>query len=233
MGVGMRIVLMLLAVTSLSGCVDSWERDAPLSPPGGTGVSVNGTIEQGPQAFSSISKLPSGNGVGPIEPYGTRGKAAAYEFSTGYRVGAGDKLSIRVAGEADLSGEFPVDASGAISLPYVQSLTVAGMTTPQIESAIVQRLRAGYLRNPQVSVQATALRPFYILGEVTTAGSYPYQPGMTVQNAIAIAAGYSARADKAQVLITRKNAAGTQTFKVPVTTQVYPGDIIYVRERWF
>jgi polysaccharide export outer membrane protein len=71
------------------------------------------------------------------------------------------------------------------------------------------------------------------MGEVNTAGSFEYQPGITVQNAIAIAGGYSARADHAKVLVTRKNAEGTQTYKVPVTTQIYPGDIIYVRERWF
>jgi polysaccharide biosynthesis/export protein len=71
------------------------------------------------------------------------------------------------------------------------------------------------------------------MGEVTTAGSFAYQAGMTVQNAIAIAGGYNTRADKADVLITRRNAKGTQTYKVPVTTQVYPGDIVYVRERWF
>jgi len=63
-------------------------------------------------------------------------------------------------------------------MPYVQSATVAGMTTPEIEQMIVGKLRQGYLRDPQVSVQAVALRPFYILGEVTAGGSYAYQPGL-------------------------------------------------------
>ena len=107
------------------------------------------------------------------------------------------------------------------------------MSTPQIEQLILQRLRAGYLKDPQVSVQVTTLRPFYIMGEVTASGSFAYQPGITVQNAIAIAGGYGARADKNEVLLTRKDATGTHTSKVPVTTQVYPGDIVYVRERWF
>ena len=194
---------------------------------------ADGTLAEGPQAVSSISQLPRSGPQGPLMPFGTRGQASAYEFPSGYRVGAGDKLAIRVAGEPDLTGEFPVDASGSISMPYVQSVTVAGMTTPQIETLVTSRLRSGYLRDPKVSVQATSLRPFYILGEVTTAGSYPYQPGMTVQNAIAIASGYGARADKGEVLLTRRNVKGTATFKVPVTTQVYPGDIISVRERWF
>ena len=229
----MRFILLFVCAIWLSACVDTWEANAPLSPPGGTGLLADGTLAEGPGAVSSVSQLPAGGPKGPLPPFGTRGQAAAYEYETGYRVGAGDKLSIRVAGEADLTGEFPVDASGAISMPYVQSVTVAGMSTPQIEQMILQRLRAGYLKDPQVSVQVTTLRPFYIMGEVTAAGSFAYQPGITVQNAIAIAGGYGARADKNEVLLTRKDANGTNTSKVPVTTQVYPGDIVYVRERWF
>jgi polysaccharide biosynthesis/export protein len=229
----MRLILITVCALSLSACVDTWETRAPFAPPGGTGLQADGSLAEGPEAFSSVSKLAAGNEVGPVPPFGTRGTAAAYEFHSGYRVGAGDKLSIRVAGEADLTGEFPVDASGAISLPYVQSATVAGMATPDIERLIATRLRNGYLRDPQVAVQVISLRPFYILGEVTTAGSFAYQPGITVQNAVAIAGGYGARADKTEVLLTRRDETGTHTSKVPVTTQVYPGDIVYVRERWF
>lgn len=229
----MRLVTLMVCAVALSACVDRWETRAPMSPPGGTGLLIDGSLAEGPDAFSSVSRLPAGNQLGPVSPFGTRGTAAAYEFQTGYRVGAGDRLSIRVAGETDLTGEFPVDASGAISMPYVQSATVAGMSTPQIEGMIATRLRSGYLKDPQVSVQVTTLRPFYILGEVTASGSFAYQPGITVQNAIAIAGGYSSRAEKNLVLLTRRDATGTHSSKVPVTTQIYPGDIITVRERWF
>ena len=228
--VRMRLIV-LFAVLSLGGCANQWEDVS--SPPGGTGVTPAGEVSEGNGAVSSVSQLPVSNSYGAIDPYGTKGKAAAYEFGHGYRVGAGDRLTIRVAGEADLTADYVVDASGSISMPYVQSLSVAGLSTPQIEARIPQRLRAGYLRDPQVSVQVTTLRPFYILGEVNTAGSFAYQPGMTVQNAIAIAGGYGPRGDQRYVLLTRKNSQGAQSYKVPVTTQVYPGDIIYVRERWF
>ena len=229
----MRFIPLFLCAFLLSACVDTWEKNAATALPGGAGLLIDGTMSEGPGAVSSVSRLPATNVNGPLPPFGTRGTAAAYEYQTGYRVGAGDKLSIRVAGEPDLTGEFPVDASGAISMPYVQSATVAGMSTPQIEKLIGARLRNGYLKDPQVAVQVTTLRPFYIMGEVTTSGSFAYQPGITVQNAIAIASGYSARADKTWVMITRRDATGTHTAKVPVTTQIYPGDIIYVRERWF
>ena len=228
-----RRLLILLAILPLAACSQTWEDVPPSAPPGGTGIMLDGDVAEGPGAVSSLSQLPVSNQHGAIEPYGTKGTAAAYEFGAGYRVGAGDRLSIKVAGEADLSSEYLVDGAGNISLPYVQTITVAGMTATRIESLVGSHLRDGYLRDPQVSVQVISLRPFYILGEITSAGSFPYQPGMTVQNAIAIGGGYGPRADQNQVLVTRKNAKGTATYKVPVTTQVYPGDIIYVRERWF
>ncbi len=235
-GVGMRktsVLALFLLSGFLSGCVEDWNGTGPRAAPGGMGIQTNGIVADGPKTVSSITQLPVGNANGPIPPFGTRGHANAYEFATGYRVGAGDRISIRVAGEPDLTGEFPVDASGAISMPYVQSVTVAGLTTQQIEQMIAGRLRAGYLRDPQVSVQTVALRPFFIMGEVITGGSFAYQPGMTAQQAVAIAAGFGPRADKTAVLLTRRDARGTITKLVPLVTQVFPGDIIYVRERWF
>lgn len=227
-------LLVLFAVSCLlSACTDAWEANGPSAPPGGTGIMADHTIASGADAVSSISQLPQNNEVGAIPPFATQGQAAAYEFGSGYRVGAGDKLAVRVVGEQDLTGEFIVDATGVMSMPYVQSVPVAGLNTGQIESLIEQKLKAGYLRDPKVSVQAVSLRPFYIMGEVSSGGNFAYHPGMTAQNAIAIAGGYGARADKNEVLITRRTANGTTTSKVPVTTQVYPGDIVYVRERWF
>jgi polysaccharide biosynthesis/export protein len=229
----MRQLTSLLLALSLAGCAQTWDDTQPSSPPGGTGITLDGDVAEGSLATSSITKLPVRNSHGTVEPFGSKGVNAAYEFSTGYKLGAGDRLTIRVAGEADLTGEYLVDGAGNISVPYIQTLAAAGLTASQLEATITERLRKGYLRDPQVSVQVSTLRPFYILGEVNAAGSFAYQPGMTVQNAIAIAGGYGPRADQKLVLITRKNANGTETFRVPVTTQIYPGDIVYVRERWF
>jgi polysaccharide export outer membrane protein len=228
-----RLFILIVSSLALGGCSQTWEQNGPASPPGGTGLMIDGTVSQGPDAVSSVSELPSHDSAGIVAPFGAQGTAASYEYLSGYRIGAGDRLTIRVAGESDISSDYLVDGSGDISLPYIQTVHIGGLTAPQIEQLISTRLRNGYLRNPKVSVQATTLRPFYILGEVSASGSFAYQPGITVQNAIAIAGGYSPRADQGEVLITRKNVNGTATSKVPVTTQIYPGDVIYIRERWF
>lgn len=228
----MRIAFLLALVLPLAGCVQSRDHVSsmgePSAPPGGTGIMADGTLAQGEDAVSSVSELPAFAKRGAIAPYGAQGEAAAYEFGTGYRVGAGDKLTVRVMGEADLTGDYAVDGSGNISMPYVQSVTVAGMTAAQIEKLVARRLRQGFMRDPQVSVQVTEFRPFYIMGEVESSGSFAYRPGMTVQNAVAIAGGFAGGANRNLVQITRKNAKGTATYDVPLTTQIYPGDIVTV-----
>ncbi len=227
------VFLAAIAALMLTGCARDWEAAPPHAPAGGTAVMNDGRIVSGADAISTASVQPARNEAGVVPPFGASGEAAAYEYLNGYRVGAGDKLRIVVMGQKDLTGTYTVDPAGNISMPLIGATAVAGKTLREIEDLITDRLRKGYLRNPAVSVQPMALRPFYILGEVQQAGNYPYQPGLTVQNAIAIARGYTARADRGAVLLTRRTADGTHTYKVPLTTQIYPGDIIYVRERWF
>lgn len=229
----MRLLILMVLPFLLSACAETWEANPPTAATGGMGVMADGNIAQGPDAVASVTELASHTPAGIQPPFGAAGSAAAYEYDSGYRIGAGDRLTIRVAGETDLTNDYLVDGSGNISMPYIKTTYVGGMSAPEAEKLIAKRLRNGFLRNPNVSVQVTTLRPFFILGEVTTAGSFAYQPGMTVQNAVAIAGGYTPRAHQGPVLITRKNVNGTQTYKAPVTTQIYPGDIVYVRERWF
>lgn len=150
-----------------------------------------------------------------------------------YRVGSGDQLRVTVFGQDDLTGEYAVDGAGRISMPLISQLPVAGATTAEIEAMIEARLRDGFLREPNVSVQVLTFRPFFVLGEVQTAGQYPYVNGMTVQNAIAIGGGYTPRADTGEVIVTRQTQTGPVTIRVSPTEAILPGDTIYVRERWF
>ena len=230
----MRFLLVFLSAIVLAGCSQTWEKTRPSALPGGVALKRDGTVVEGRLATSSVNSVRKYTPAGKVlPPYGSQGTNAAYEHRNGYLIGAGDRLTIRVVGQPDLTGNYVVDGSGLISFPLINSVKVGGKTAPQVRSLIAMRLRQGFLRNPSVSVEVTNMRPFFILGEVGRAGNFPYQSGMTVQNAIAIAGGYSPRANQGDVMLTRKDATGTKTMMVPVTTQLHPGDIVFVRERWF
>ena len=108
-----------------------------------------------------------------------------------------------------------------------------GLTTADLSRRIAERLRNGYIRNPHVSVEVEAYRPFFILGEVNAPGQYPYVPNMTVEAAVAIAGGFAPRANKGDVLLGRSYNGEIMRGKVPPDFPLRPGDTITVRERWF
>ncbi|WP_342642398.1 polysaccharide biosynthesis/export family protein [Rhodoligotrophos ferricapiens] len=205
-----RIIVAPLLAVLVFGCAPTWDSYLP--------------AESGPVVEPTAGLSP---------PFGTTAVPDGFENPRGYRVGTGDTLNVRVYGQEDLSGDFSVDASGNISMPLAGTIRVAKLTTPEIARAIEHRLAQKYLRDPNVSVQVATLRPFYILGEVQNPGSFAYTPGLTVQEAIALGGGYTPRADQGLVLVTRRSSSGAQSEQVPVLTPLYPGDVVYVKERWF
>lgn len=151
-----------------------------------------------------------------------------------YRVAPGDRLRVVVLSDAELSGEYEVDSVGMIAPRMAGRVAVLGMSTAEIETMLADRYRSGgYLRTPRLSVDLVSRRPFYILGEVTRPGSFPYVSGINVVQAVAIAGGYTRRAAKTRVTIQRFNATLGQEETVNEDTPVGPGDVIRVPERWF
>ena len=148
-----------------------------------------------------------------------------------YRLDAGDRLRVTVFEQSDLSNTYLVDKSGYIAFPLVGSVAARGSTAKQVEASIATKLAEGYIRNPDVTVEVDRYRPFFIMGEVGAAGQYSYVPGMTVQNAIAVAGGFSARAFQGDVDITRQVNGKVLTGRVPITDPILPGDTIFLRER--
>ncbi len=118
-------------------------------------------------------------------------------------------------------------------MPLIGTVVAHGQTTRSLEAAIAGRLRNGYLREPKVSVEVEQYRPFFILGEVTQSGQYPYVNGMTVQTAVAIAGGFQPRADRYVADVARHINGEVVTGRVPLDTPVRPGDTITIRERFF
>lgn len=151
-----------------------------------------------------------------------------------YRISPGDKLKVTVFNEADLTGEFQVNERGNVAFPLVGEVQAANSTPDEFQQRLTTRLRGKYVKKPRVSVEMTNYRPFNVLGEVKNAGQYPYRPGLTIQDAVALAGGFSYRANTRTVYVRRADAGGeisvsTDGEKVPIL----PGDNIRVPERYF
>lgn len=153
---------------------------------------------------------------------------------TSYRLGPGDVVRLITFGEDSLTGEFRVSDSGKIALPLVGAVAASGLSPDNLAARVAEALvKANLLRSPSVSAEVVGYRPIYVLGEVSKPGQYPYQPGMTMVTAAAVAGGFTYRAiaDYASVVRTQDGVA----LEAKATRQsfVQPGDVITVFERKF
>jgi polysaccharide export outer membrane protein len=151
-----------------------------------------------------------------------------------YRLSPGDKVKITVFNEPDMSGEFSVNDAGNVALPLAGEVPAAGATAQEFKGALARKLSGRYVKNPRVSVEVISYRPFNVVGEVRNAGQYPYRPGLTVQDAVAMAGGYTYRANTHTAYIRRAQAPGESTVKTDgERIAVLPGDNIRIPERYF
>ncbi len=149
-----------------------------------------------------------------------------------YLLGTGDRIEIIVYGEPDMSMKFKVSKSGVVNFPYIGEVVIAGRTPSAIETEIEERLRGDYLLNPMVTINMESFRLFYIFGEVTSPNGYEFQPRLTVEQAIAIAGGFTDRADRDDISI-RSGATNEVIEDVELTHPVQPGDTVIVEQSFF
>jgi polysaccharide export outer membrane protein len=151
-----RLAVLLIAAVALSGCMTLARPVAVAPAPPG----VDGVVYAGPPAVVP-APLPVAVAV-PLE-----GPTSAYTLDSG------DRLRV-VVFQDGLTNSYGVDAAGNITLPLIGPVRARGRTTTQVSAALVARLRQGFLREPHVAVEVEVYRPFFILGEVTYPGQYPY-----------------------------------------------------------
>lgn len=162
------------------------------------------------------------------------------EESSDYRFGPGDYISISVYGEVDLSINVRIGSSGSISYPFLGDVAVKGLTAKQLEKKLIDGLKGPYLVDPNVTVSMLEYRPFYVNGEVKRPGSYPFQPGLTVERAISIAGGFTDRASRSKLSVERdgiylKDSEENSRVKRSVKLQdaVMPGDVLSIEQSFF
>lgn len=151
-----------------------------------------------------------------------------------YRLNAGDRLRVMVFNDATLSGSFAVTGDGNLSLPLIGNLPVRGKTIEETQQLIRARLAEGYVNDPRVTLEVENYRPFFILGEVARPGQFPFSDRLTVPQAVAVAGGFTNRANQRVIFVTRADDPTERKVDVrSVTAYVMPGDTIRVGERYF
>lgn len=152
---------------------------------------------------------------------------------TPHQLGGGDVVQLSVASDPTLSGLYRVDDTGRISVPLIGAIEIGGRSLREAEDELNRRFRSeGVLMEPRVNLNIQQYRAVYILGEVTRAGGYPFEPGMTAIQAVALAGGFTPRAARVSLLLNRPALGSEQRLALP-TTRLQAGDVITVAERWF
>lgn len=162
--------------------------------------------------------------------------ASAEDYSN-YLLGSGDKISIQVFNEEDLNLEVTLSDAGTISYPFLGEIKVAGQTISQLEEAIVAGLKGDYLVDPKVNISVIGYRQFYMNGEVKSPGGYAFQPGLTLDKAVALAGGFTERASKSKIYVVHDGGKigkeGAKKAQLSLNDAVNPGDIITVEQSFF
>lgn len=149
-----------------------------------------------------------------------------------YVLDDGDRISIIVYGEDDLSMDILLTAKGQFDYPYLGRIEAAGISVGQLQDILEQGLRGNYLIDPKITVNVIQFRKFYVNGEVNHPGGYDYQPGLTIGKAIAIAGGFTDRAARKKIEKTAAKNNKKQKIK-SLYQPVQPGDIIVVEQSFF
>ncbi|AYC31450.1 polysaccharide export protein [Pseudomonas cavernae] len=156
------------------------------------------------------------------------------EGNSQYKLASGDVIRINVFGEQDLSfEELRLTDAGTFSYPFIGEVQAKGKTAAEIEQMIIDKLKGDYLVDPRVSVSVLQYREFFISGEVKEPGGYPFQPGLTLRRAVALAGGLTERASEGRITIIRDHDASRTPEAASLDTQVMPGDTITIDQGFF
>ena len=161
-------------------------------------------------------------------------------------LGPGDIFEVTVYDEPAMSKLFKVAPNGTIDFPLIGTVEVEGKEAQEVADLIKSALREKQiLKNPSVSVLVKEVnsKKVAVFGQVQKPGQFPMAEGMTVVQAISLAGGFTAIADRDRVTLNRRVSAKKVVrvvFSVGAITEgkmndipLQAGDTLYVEERAF
>ncbi|WP_345196678.1 polysaccharide biosynthesis/export family protein [Kistimonas scapharcae] len=159
-------------------------------------------------------------------------RAEEMSFSR-YGLNSGDMVSITIFGEEDMKVETRLSDAGTISYPFLGEIRVKGMTVGQLQNFLTQKLKGDYFVDPKVSASITEYRKFFVSGEVKDPGGFSFEPGLTLEKAVALAGGFTQRASRKDIIVNREEKGKLTERTMKLDESVLPGDIINVKESFF
>jgi polysaccharide export outer membrane protein len=149
-----------------------------------------------------------------------------------YRLAPGDRVKMTVFGQNNVTGEYSIDAAGTITIPLAAGpIRIKGLTAEKAARYIQEQLVAvNAFRDPRVSVELVSFAPVYVLGEVNRPGEFIYRPGMSLFSAVALAGGFTFRANQNRAFIRASDERIETDYKIKSDIAVMPGDVIRVPE---
>ena len=237
------LIVAIAGAIALAGCASSRSvhiQSAAAPPPSlvapAAAPAEDPLLPQDP--MSSEPETPIGTADIVYEPeqaeqYAKLASTAPTPDEMAYLLDSGDRVRVFVYGQPNLTRTYPVDGEGFISMPLIGSVKARALTTYDLGATIATMLGTDYVRDPQVAVEVVGYRPVFIIGEVRNAGQFAFQPGMTVETAVAVAGGYTPRADQQTFEITRTVDGAPMQIEVSPYERVRPGDTVRINERFF
>jgi polysaccharide export outer membrane protein len=156
-----------------------------------------------------------------------------------YKVGPGDRLAVSVLQMPDMRTSVRVSQQGAISLPLLGIIQVAGLSAADVERKLADELRRKYVRDPQVSVQVEEIEshPISVVGAVAEPGTFQVRGPMNLLSVLSLAKGVTDTAGN-RVVVVRADPATTpidldlkqllESGDPRLNVVVYPGDVVKV-----
>jgi polysaccharide export outer membrane protein len=222
-------IIVGLAALVLSGCAGMPRKKVGVVPPP---PALRTTVaEVRPPVVAAPPVVQAGAVIAP--PAVMPAVISVSACAPNYTLDSGDRLRIVVFGQEGLSNTYAVDADGNVMLPLIGTVPARDLTKEELAHTITKLLAKTYIREPHVAIEVELYRPFFILGEVTAPGAYPYVARMSIEQAVAVAGGFAPRAWKWPVEIRRKAPGGILRIKAQPIDPICPGDTLIIAERWF